>query len=287
MQTYGKLKNITNEEVLKKYQELKTLNKVAKYYGVCRAAITNYMVKNNIPYNKKVYKTLNEDFFSTDTPESFYVAGFIAADGNIYDNIDSSGKKHWTISISLKEEDRCQLENIQKLIGSNHTLYKRIVRGGKRNPKYNDSITYSLSIFSKKYCQDLRRFGIEHRKSHTYVIPQWIKKHQFIRHFLLGYFDGDGSISIAKLQPKHKTPQSSIHIRGTKELLSDFHEILYQYCNLSKQYKLINKDSGIYSLQYGGNPSICRIMSYLYKNAPMYLERKYNVYLTIKGLLKI
>lgn len=277
----GKLKNITDEELLVGYQKLGSLNSLAKSLGVSHAAIQKHFKTHNLGYTKRQLRVFDRDFFSQDSPASFYVAGFIAADGNIYDEIDNSGKSHYDLSISLKEEDKSHLEKIQKLLHSDHKLYRRLIKNSQRDPSYSDSVSYTLFIYSPEIIRDLKRFNITSRKSLVYTMPPWLKEHSLVKYFLLGYFDGDGSISIDKLVKGRCTPQARIHIRGTQELLIDLHKILHLNCQLPTLNKTISKKSGIYSLQYTGNPSICKIMSYLYEDTPIYLDRKHNRYLEI------
>lgn len=221
--------------------------------------------------------SLDTTIFSQETPASFYLAGFIAADGNIYTDVDKQGKKHFDLGISLKEGDRPHLEKIKKLMGSDHKLYRRVIKNSKRNPNYRDSISYTLFVYAPELLKDLQSFGITSSKSLTYKMPEWLINHDMVKHFMLGYFDGDGSISF---DLKHsngslrKTPQARLHIRGTQEFLTEFHHILYTNCNLSNQDKTVSKDSGIYSLQYTGNPNILNIMGFLYSDAVIYMDRK-------------
>ena len=119
--------------------------------------------------------TINSKFFEHDTPEAFYVAGFLAADGCV--RIQNG--RH-IITISLKEEDMLHLKKIQRLMNSDHLLYKRIVKNSLRNSEYKDSITYTLSICNTKIFNDLKRFNIFPNKSLTYVLPKEIKNHKYV-----------------------------------------------------------------------------------------------------------
>ena len=187
-------KDIITEDMWQKYKELKTLSRVAEFFNVSRAFVTNRFIKNNLPYDKKNIYSFDKDFFKKDTPESFYVAGFLAADGWLYKKKDGINGLSYIIGLSLKEEDKSHIEAIQKLLKSNHKLHKRVIKNSKRDPLYNDSITYTLQICSKDLFNDIKRFGLLPKKSLTYKMPQQLLDHKYIKYFLLGYFDGDGSI---------------------------------------------------------------------------------------------
>lgn len=228
----------------------------------------------------------DKDFFKKETAESFYVAGFIAADGWIY-SPENSNRKRFELGLSLKEEDKSHLEKIQKIIGSNHKLYKRIIKNSKRDPKYNDSVSYTLLISSLDYVKDLEKFNIIPNKSLIYEFPLWLKTHNNVSSFLAGYFDGDGSISFDKKRENgnvRKTPQARLHIRGTKEFLQSFHEIIFDNCDTSIKLKTISKDSGINSLQYTGNKNVHSILNFLYSDE-LFLQRKYDKFLELQNLI--
>jgi len=233
--------------------------------------------------------TFNKDFFKEETCESFYLAGFIAADGWIYEKIDSRNKKHNDIGISLKENDKSHLQKIQNMIKSNHKLYKRVIKNSKRNLKYNDSISYTLLLYSPEYIEDLKKFGIHSNKSLTYNLPDHIKNHKYINSFLAGYFDGDGSIGFDKKYSNgklRKTPQARLHLRGTKEFLTSFHDVLFKNCEIPTETKIIGQDSGIGSLQYTGNNNVHSILKFLYGDSNILcLDRKYEKYIELENII--
>lgn len=229
--------------------------------------------------------TLNESFLSKETPESFYVAGFLAADGWVK-VVQKKNTKYlrYDVCLSLKEEDKEHLEKIKILFETDKPLYKRLVRNSLRNPKYNDTITYSLNLYSKNIFDDLRKFNVTPNKSLTYQFPDWLLNHKYVNHFMRGYFDGDGSISFDS--KNRKTPQARLHIRGTKNFLESFHQILSTTCGLDRN-KVIGASSNIGSLQYTGNKNVYKIMSFLYQDSPIYLERKFQKYQSLSELVGI
>lgn len=227
--------------------------------------------------------TLNESFLSKESPESFYVAGFLAADGWVK-IVQKKNTRHlrYDVCLSLKEEDKEHLEKIKKLFETQKPLYKRLVKNSLRNPLYNDTITYSLNLYSKNIFEDLKRFNVTPNKSLTYQFPEWLLSHKYVNHFMRGYFDGDGSISFDS--KNRKTPQARLHIRGTKYFLEAFHQILVLNCGLEKS-KIIGTNSNIGSLQYTGNKNVYKIMSFLYQDSPIYLDRKFKKYQTLYNLV--
>jgi len=214
------------------------------------------------------------NFFKQEDPAVFYVAGFLAADGWLHQTKKGNSLSN-NIGLSLKEQDLHHLEKIAKLIGYKNKIYKRLVKNSLRNPTYKDTITYTIGFDNKIVFNDLKnRFNLTPKKSLDYRFPDWILNHKNINYFLLGYFDGDGSLSIDKIG--RKIPQARMHIRGTVDFLTQYNAILYDKCSLATKDKIISTDSNIGSLQYTGNKNIIKIMSFLYDKPIIYLDRKYD-----------
>lgn len=94
---------------------------------------------------------------------------------------------------------------------------------------------------------------------------------RLINHFIRGYFDGDGSISITK-----SNRQPHLNLLGSKSFLSTVQKILVNVCGVS--YTKIRKSSQIYSMSYGGKLNCKAIRDYLYKDSTIYLERKQKIF---------
>src|SRR5215469_6517846 len=62
------------------YQEEQTLMNVAKRLNISLESIRKYFIKNNIDYEKQLVYDVDHDFFGRDNEQSFYWAGFCAAD---------------------------------------------------------------------------------------------------------------------------------------------------------------------------------------------------------------
>lgn len=91
-----------------------------------------------------------------------------------------------------------------------------------------------------------------------------------IPHFIRGYFDGDGCITSSKSNIKWS-------ILGTSNFLSSIQDIMVEKLQLNKTK--IYKAKNIYSLEYKGRKQIKTIKEWLYNDATIFLERKYNKFL--------
>lgn len=109
--------------------------------------------------------------------------------------------------------------------------------------------------------------------------------HQLKHHFIRGYNDGDGSFYIPKLKNGRKAKQIYFSMRGTPMFLEEVRYILDKECDLEERNKAIRISSGHGCLEYGSNGVISKIRDYLYKDATVYLDRKYQKAMMIKEIL--
>ncbi len=250
------------------YGRLKTIGLVAKELSVSKQGALYAMKKHGIKYKPLTRYTCDDDFFSRDTEEAFYVAGFIAADGCVKHRKNKTGSITYEICIGLAERDRDIVYKIKNLLKANNPVRHMESKDGTKSA--------SFTIVSKKMADDLfNRFNIVPRKSLIYQFPKQIEDSPLIHHFMRGYNDGDGSFFFNTLKKNKKTKQVFFSLRGTTWFLEKYREILEKNCNISKRTSPIRKNSNIGVLDYGGNGAITSIKEFLYKDATVYLERKY------------
>lgn len=258
------------------YAEGKCAQEISKLLGMkYHQPVYNYFKKKGWPtlkreeYNHFLKYKVDVDFFKTiDTEEKAYILGFICADGHVE-------TKNPRINIALKDDDYKLLESIRNAMHSNHPIKRHIER---TNPykKSENKILYqcSLSINGKELIEPLIKMGIAGKK--TYLldssIMQYIPEH-LVRHFLRGYFDGDGCISWDK---RYKCGnKSTIHVAGNYDFLQgSFNKYFPTKCNL----RLYKKSAQCHDYTIQDKKEVLRFLAYLYNDAKIYLERKYNLY---------
>ena len=108
-----------------------------------------------------------------------YILGFFAADGSMYKT------KRGTHFIEFQITDKELLQQIKKLFDSNHRI-------AIRNRSKECKPLYRLQIGSKTMFSDLIKLSMTPRKSKTLKFPDIPVNH--LRHFVRGYFDGDGNV---------------------------------------------------------------------------------------------
>jgi hypothetical protein len=215
------------------------------------------MRKNHTLHHGNRKYSFNQFFFETiDTEAKAYWLGFIMADGGI----DTTGRSK-QLFIKLKLDDIFHLEKFKKALDSNHPIKisSSLVFGGK-------FYSAKIRICSYKLVDDLAKYKIIQNKTDKIRFPDI--RSDLINHFIRGYFDGDGSISIVK-----STNQKQINIIGKNyEFIKDFQHYLTKNCDIN--LLKINKTKNLFKISYGGNINIEKIGNFLYNNASIYLERK-------------
>ena len=207
--------------------------------------------------------TLNQSFFSTWTPEMAYVLGFFAADGSML--LNSRGG----CFIEFTGADKNILVLIQKTIGSNHRLSKRIrtIKG---------SAVYRFQIGSKQIFSDLLALGFTQAKSKTLRMPTIPARLQ--GDFIRGYFDGDGCIYFKKLQfADRKKPRlvlQTIFTCGNKDFLVELRSLLHHRGIAGGSIR--NKTRGFdLLLSHKDSVALYRLMYHTVSATGLYLPRKY------------
>jgi len=219
----------------------------------------------------------NKDFFKKWTPEMAYVLGFMYADGDIEDNRESSRTQYTTIA----SVDKGILEAIKRAMNSDHILNYR----GARNVTYKNGKTYRsagiyrLRIGSKEMYEDLLKLGLTPRKSLTIEFPQNIPN-QYVGHFIRGYFDGDGCVTI--MRGKGKMGQiilkgvALIFTSGSKIFLEGLSKKVHEFANFN--IRNIYSGSGAYYLKYSTSESVEFFKLFYNHASDLFLERKFNVF---------
>ena len=218
--------------------------------------------------------THDEDFFSRDTRESFYWAGFIAADGCITE--DSRRVKKKTLAIKLARKDESHLREFKKAIKYTGKIFRHYELSQKDGRKlYRSQLRITISKSNVAYA--LARFNIIPRKSLIYTFPEWLKKHPLVGHFIRGYFDGDGCASIDK-KSKTGTELLALSFCGTEKFLNICQEVIMENCDI-KTERTIKKHSGVFVLRFHGTQMSLSVGRFIYTNSDnLRLERKFKIY---------
>lgn len=134
-----------------------------------------------------------------------------------------------------------------------------------------------VDINSSKICNDLVKLGIGYNKSYANLHIPNINS-ELIRHFIRGYFDGDGSFSLFIHSPKDR-PNTYLKCKfsidsKTCSILEDIQKELSKY-NI-KTSIIYLKRNDMWRISTGSKVEAKKLYQYLYKDSNFYLTRKYN-----------
>lgn len=280
------------DEIVEKYQNSGyecTCVTLAKEYGVTKAAIRQWLIKRGVEVRNDHFKLrrtyeLNEDYFrNIDTEEKAYFLGLSYADG-----CNHEAKN--VFQIFLQEEDKEILEKFRLAI-----QYEKPLRFIDLNTKnQNHKNQFGLVVNSQKFSQILASQGCVSAKSLILEFPsEDVLPQHLVRHFIRGYYDGDGGIyhytsKITKLKYEKSKPflQDTVQIGITSAInfLTKLKEYVEKEVGITTSKLMIANKSEITRRFACSNRKAIKILDWMYKDATIYMERKHQKYLFCKQL---
>ena len=262
------------EEIIYRYsQEYDSLAELSRNYSITTAAIKKLLLENNIHIrdrreqthftNMKRAKSCNDNYFSEiNTYNKAWLIGFLASDGTIR-------KERNSIKIGLSARDREILEKIKQEVSIDRDILEYTSSNGF------DIVQLEWTSMQQK--QDLAKYGVVPNKTYNNLSLPCFEDDNYTLAYILGYFDGDGSISLS--------PQGYLRFRlccYTESLLKDI-AIFFQ-----------NKYGATYSLSKDPNRQMYElsistlyakdIFNDMYNLNTLHLNRKYQKYLEYKTI---
>lgn len=206
--------------------------------------------------------TYNTDFFKQiDTEEKAYWLGFIAADGYL-------NKRGNTLGICLDISDKQHLEKFKTSISYTGQVFTRSSQYSKEHRVTEKAV---IEIYSRELSTDVGKFGLDYQKSKTLSTLTGIPK-ELMHHFIRGVFDGDGCFFHQKPKKETHNIRPGITIVGTHNFLTFLSDYLP---DVPKSLQLDNRTGGTYTFYLCSTKRYLRFTEYIYKEATVYLDRKF------------
>ena len=247
-------------EIKKDYENGLSLTQLSKIEGVSRQKISRDLKKINVQIvNQHNKLKFNEHYFDNiDSEEKAYWLGFIFADGCIMNNTK-------TFELGLSKIDSGHIDKFKKSISFTGKVY-------------NKEKSISCCLRSKHLWETLNNYGCTPRKSLTLKFPNIniFNNKKLVRHFIRGYFDGDGCITYHKYL---KTVSISVSIIGTKDFLNKIIKITKIPATF---YHDKRHSDETYFIEYSKDNGT-KLINLLYDNSTIYLDRKYEKYIFFKN----
>lgn len=252
-------------EYLNAEEKDQSLTKFADKYGLKRQTMSKYMKEMGYEIiNHQNKCRIDETVFDEiDTEEKAYWLGFLMADGNI-------GNNEHKLEMNLAAKDWEHMKKFQDFLHYTNPEVRIREQYGRGTEQCRFSIR-NLHIWSA-----LNNKGCTPKKSLTLVFPDLsiFKTQNLVRHFIRGYWDGDGSLGIYPVNGNPDRLIEEVSVVGTESFLTSVACILghpnikpYSKGEYNKAFKL-----SFSSL------TARKIMRYLYEGATIYLDRKYEIY---------
>lgn len=216
------------------------------------------------PFKQKVKKyRVNQNFFKRWSPAMAYILGFIAADGSLIHH----GRAH---VLHIANDNRDIIRQIKTALQSE----------GKIIPiqRDNGKTSHHLRICDKEIFYDLQRHGITERKSLTITPPKYLSaKHT--RHYIRGFFDGDGSVFLSGKDFPSKL--NVVFYTASHPMIRFLFNFVKNICPKYSGSILKGQNINIYYLHLGQRDGEI-LFNKLYKDADIFIKKKYKIFL--KGL---
>ena len=238
------------------YQSGMNCKQIAKLLNINPSTCERYLKSRGVTLNKyknrrTTNKNLDEHYFdSIDSIEKAYILGFIAADGNV--NKPKNENSSMRLTIEINEDD---IEVLEKF-----NINNTISRNKKKKSVY-------MCVCSDNVCNKLISYGIVQRKSLILKFTPNLRE-DLVSHYIRGYFDGDGCISI------NNEKYNRITMIGTFDFLTEL-------ANKINIPVYINPIKNVFELRIDKQEFVKKFYDYIYYNHNgYYLQRKYDKFIT-------
>lgn len=202
-------------------------------------------------------------FENIDTEEKAYWLGFLSADGWININKQSNAG---VVGIELQYRDINHLKKFNKSIKGN---YKITDRWKVTTHKEKKNHMCCIRIFSLVMYKSLVALGFSNNEISIPNIPD-----DLLRHYMRGYFDGDGCFTFTNKSFNINFSTASLSLKN------DIEEILIQHNWNPKPYQI--EGTHIYVIPLYSIQDKLEFLDWIYDNSSIYLDRKYKKYLKVK-----
>ena len=271
---------MNSQELQLHYEEIKNMyleqnlspKEIGVKFGVERYKINYILEKNGIQKTysevRRKYK-INENYFDEiNTPNKAYILGFLYADG--YNN-----RVNNTIVLSLSQKDEDILTQIRDEIGSDKPLYY-IDYVNKYDGVERHMVNMTLA--SSHMCDMLEKWGMHQNKTFNINFPEFLDD-ELYSHFIRGYFDGDGCACIVKDNRNNKIRyRLQVTMMSSLLLCKGMEEHLLQEGIIFHTNHPTGKSELNGLIRSGSNIQTKKFMEYIYKDADLYMDRKYQVF---------
>lgn len=258
------------KEIVRLYEEENlSSNEIGRRFNTPQPTVYYTLKRNGATLRKQTsvrQYEVNDHFFDIiDTEEKAYFLGILLADGNVRSD-------HPEISLGLQEEDKPLLEKLNRFVHPERPLLYL-----NRDIKYPNWKNQWKLYISSQYMKDtVAKYGLIPKKSLIKTFPQVIldSNEDIIRHFIRGYFDGNGSIGIYPSGDSGSV-KFTFCITSTESMCKSLQDVFQIILDIQSSIKPHTK---VFNVIIYDQIMIFKIMKWFYKDATIYMNRKHEIY---------
>jgi len=210
----------------------------------------------------------DQKFFTRSSPAVAYWAGFLMADGNVF----VRSPRITQLTLGIGEVDRIHLEAYRTALKSEHAIQQRAGtavnvagRTGRSRPQVILTVSGEGDVATA-----LRRWGVVPNKTRNWVEPKIPRR--LLRHFLRGWFDGDGTLSF------HDHRNQYFKVTGNRHALRWYLKQLQLLGHPGDAYFTKSLPGSVAcDMRINGRRQVLRIAALLYRKGDLCLERKWSI----------
>lgn len=212
--------------------------------------------------------SLNTHFFDTihDEDQAYWL-GFLWADGSWSKTATRcSGPNRLNLSQKLSEVNHLRL--FLKTIEADYSI--RQINSG-----YGSGSAMTVNINSRPLCVSLERLGFARKDQRIHIPPI---PSSLLHHFVRGYFDGDGCLSVYQQTIGNTIiNRQEWSLTGHPEFIANIRQLIEQNVDVSQRVKIktYKRTDKAVTLRYGKKSDIFALHDYMYRDATVYLDSKY------------
>lgn len=255
-------KLLKNVEQFKIDYELLTIKELCEKHSIKNhKTIWRYAktLSINRPKGSKRKYQVDDSFFSkVENPNMYYILGLIYTDGNL--------PKGNLNSFIISNIDKALLEEIKREINYTGSITTEV------HNKHNKTI-YKLQITSEQIRKDLEKFGLTPNKTFTVEFPNIPK--EYMRDFVRGLWDGDGSVSAPLSKQKTKLLLKCSFVSANYEFINQLLKVL-PVTKKENIHTRIRKNA-LYDICFRGFDSL-RIKDFMYYDNCLCMKRKKDLF---------
>jgi len=238
--------------------------------------------------------SFNTKYFDIiDNEHKAYWMGFLWCDGYVgkreREQPNGNIRTEYNLKFSLMKPDRDHLEKFNKDINGDYLIHIYKTNGFDKSIESFECRLFITNLYFGRLLQE--KYGIIPNRFDCSkvikLIPENLK-----RHFIRGILDADGSFSHYIFTDKKngcETKKITIGFTTCENLLEFIEEYFYskkltntRKYKKEKRHKEEDRDTNCRGLKFSGRVQALTLLSYLYDDSTIYLDRKYEKYLKIK-----